>query len=277
MQTGNIAILVYACDRYALLYKGFDHFFNKNWDNTLPIKKYFATETLEMDLAGYTGLKSGHGQWTDRLKIVLDQIQEDYIIFIQEDMWFNKKVPEGVLDQIISYTQENKLKLVKLHSSAVYKTADLEVNFNGFALTEVLKEESNFLMSHQVSIWDKAFLYAQLKTNEHPWRNERKGSKRLKKSNEKIYLIDLISVNGGVPNSANTTEIEQGEYWTISENACINSRASVFIPELLESYPDYGAKLEHHMENNLTHDGKEKPRKVDFFKKMKNKWRSFTR
>ena len=55
--------------------------------------------------------------------------------------------------------------------------------------------DSDFLMSHQISIWNKKFLYAQLKNIEHPWRNERRGSKRQKKGKDEIYQIDLISEN----------------------------------------------------------------------------------
>ena len=108
--------------------------------------------TEKKEIEGYINLKSGYGEWTDRLKLVLDQIDEEYIIFIQEDMWFSKKMPENVLEPIINYVTSNELKLVKLHSSEVYKTEQLEVDFDGFRLSRVIKEESDFLMSHQISL-----------------------------------------------------------------------------------------------------------------------------
>ena len=276
MKDRNTAILVFACDRYKLLFKGFDYFFKKNWDNTVPLKRYFATEKEGIDITGYTNLKSGTGEWTNRLRNVLDQIEEDYIIFIQEDMWFSKKVPEGILEQIISHTQSNDLKLVKLHCAEVYNTSVLDLNFSGFTLSEVDKKKSGFLMSHQVSIWNKKFLYSQLKNNEHPWRNERRGTKRLKKVRDKIFQIDLISENGKEPNNKNASHCRPGEYLTISANACIQAKAEIFISELYEVHIAYAEKLEHHMKNNLTHDGGEKPRKIDIFKKVKNKFRLLT-
>jgi hypothetical protein len=271
MKNENVAILIFACDRYELLFKGFDHFFKKNWDNSIFLKKYFSTEKKDIGIEGYIHLKSGYGEWTDRLKKVLNQIEEDYIIFMQEDMWFSKNAPERVLAQILLYIQENDLKLVKLHSSEVYKTKELNIDFSGFRLSEVVKQESNFLMSHQVSIWDKKFLYNQLKKHEHPWRNERRGSKRLKKIKDRIYQIDLLSENGKMPINENSLSIEQGEYLTISANACIHPKVEIFINELKNEFPEYAQKLEFNMKNKITHDGMEKPRKEDLFKKMKNK------
>ncbi len=218
-------------------------------------------------------MKSGYGEWTDRLKLVLDQIDEECIIFIQEDMWFSKKMPEYVLEPIINYVTSNELKLVKLHSIDVYKTEQLEVDFNGYKLSRVIKNESDFLMSHQISIWNKKFLYAQLKNNEHPWRNERRGTKRLKKVKDEIYQIDLISENESEAINENSPKIEPGEYLTISVNACIYPKVEKLIPELSQSLPEYAEQITFHMNNNITHDEKEKPRKDDFFKKMKNKMR----
>lgn len=276
MKNLNVAVLIFACDRYELLFRGFDFFFKRNWDHTISIQKYFATEYKELNIEGYTNLKSGDGAWSDRLKIILNQINEDYIIFMQEDMWFSKKVPEGILSEILSYVEQHELKLVKLHSSKVYKTKELEKDFSGFSLAEVIKKDSSFLMSHQVSIWSKNFLFNQLKKNEHPWRNERRGSKRLKKNNERLYQVDLLSENGEKPINNNDDSINPGEYFTVSENACLHPRTEIFINILKSVFPDYAQKLENNMVNKITHDGKEGLRKEDLFRKMTKKIRLIT-
>ena len=131
-------------------------------------------------------------------------------------------------------------------------------------------------MSHQVSIWSKDFLYKQLKNNEHPWRNERRGSKRLKRSNDSIFQIDLLSENGKNPINQNDNRVSPGEYFTISVNACIHPKAEIFINKLKDVLPEYAQKLDYNMQNKITHDGKEGLRKDDFIKKIKNKIRSLT-
>ncbi len=269
----NVALLVFACDRYELLFKGFEYFFNKNWDSTLLVKKYFATESKSIELDGFTHIKSGTGEWTNRLKHILDQIEEEYIIFFQEDMWMSKKVKKGLLEKVIEYIQKNDLKLVKLHSSDVYQTEETGVDFDGLLLTKVNKKKSDYLMSHQVSVWHKNFFYAQLQNNEHPWRNERKGNKRLKKDTETIYQVDFLSENGKAPINNNLKENLQGEYHTISVNACIHHNAKPFVKELEPDFPEYAKKLFYHIENEITHDGKAVPRNEDFVKKLKNRLR----
>ena len=267
----EVALLVFACDRYEFIYKGFDYFFNKYWDHSIAIEKYFSTENKSLELQGYKHLKSGEGEWTNRLKRVLDQIPEKYIIFFQEDMWLSKSPLAGNLEKIIKYAVEHNLKLLKLHSSEVYKTDSSGMEFDGLILSKLNKIESDFLMSHQVSLWDKQFLYDQLKDNEHPWRNERKGSKRLQKTSAEIFQIDYLSENGKAAINMNNEGSKRGEYYTISVNACINEFAIPFIEEIKPDHPEYAKALLDHHENQITHDGKKKPRKEDPLKKLLKK------
>lgn len=265
----NVAFLVFACDRYEFLYQGFDYFFKKYIPFHTVNNSYFATEEIPCHLEGYTHLESGKGEWTNRLKVVLNQIQEDYIIFLQEDMWFSKKTPELAFQHTIQFAIESKIQLLKLHSADIYKTISMNHDIDGFEITKLDKKHSEFLMSHQISIWDKAFLIKQLKDNEHPWRNERKGTKRLRKSPVDIYQMDLFSENHKEPNNQNQSN-ERGAYLTISENACIHPRVKELLGELQVDLPDYSKKIQYHMDNELTHDGKERPRKKDFTKSVKN-------
>jgi hypothetical protein len=52
----------------------------------------------------------------------------------------------------------------------------------------------------------------------------------------------------------------------------VNDRVSPYIDELKgdASHAAYASELQHHFDDQLTHDGKAKPRKEDVFKKIKN-------
>ncbi len=53
----------------------------------------------------------------------------------------------------------------------------------------------------------------------------------------------------------------------------LNNNVQPFIKELEKEggeIKQYAHQLKHHYKNCLTHDGKEKPRKEDVFKKLKN-------
>ena len=65
----------------------------------------------------------------------------------------------------------------------------------------------------------------------------------------------------------------RSEYHTISINGMLGNNVEAYIVELMhgdESQKEYANQLLYHYKNNLTHDGKPKPRKEDLFKKLKN-------
>jgi hypothetical protein len=271
----NIALIVHTCDRYKLLYPGFAYFFKKNWPYAdVEISYYFLTEVEEYQSSLFKNIKTGKGEWSDRLLNGLKQIPEEYVIYMQEDMWLNKPVSGDTVNKIIEYSLAKHSDLFKLSSNQVNYTKPTGELINGLSIGVLDNEVSEYLMSHQVSIWKKSFLMEQLKYKEHPWRNERKGTKRLKKLNPEIYHIDLFSENEELPTNSNTDSKEIGSYYTVSKNAALREYANPFISEMkLDGDPnirEYAQKLDHHLKNGLTHDGQSAPRKEDFFKKIKN-------
>jgi len=268
----SVAVVVHSCDRYRLLYEGFEYFFSKYWPLLPEIcNYYFLTEELDYTSALFINIKTGKGEWSNRLKNGLEQIPEPYVIYLQEDMWFKKAVDADSLEGIIIETLKNKLQLVKLSSSEVYKTHPGDKLIHGYVLAPLNNAESDFLMSHQASLWNKAFLLQQLLFNEHPWRNERKGTKRLRKLNPLIYQIDLLSENNKAPNNLNLNHPDPGGYMTVSVNAVFNEQILHFLDEFKQDnaayYTEYRKTLLHNYTHQLTHDGKKKPRKVSSLKK----------
>jgi hypothetical protein len=269
----NVALLVHACDRYEFLYQGFDYTFSNNWDFKIPCNYYFATEVKNAKVNGFINIKSGKGEWADRLATLVRIIDEEYVLYFQEDMWLSKPVNHEFFNQLFDLAKKNNWKHLKLHSSDVYKTKPTETFIEGFNVAEVDNQKSDFLMSHQVTLWKKDYLLAQLYKNEHPWRNERKGTKRLKKLNPLIHHIDYFAENGASEININKNLNKRSEYYAVSFNSTLNFNATRFIKELKSGNQiekDYATALQNHYDNNLTHDGTPKPKKEDIFKKFKN-------
>ena len=270
----KIALIVHSCDRYEFLYKGFAYFFSRYWNFHIDCNYYFATEEKEVTVNGFENIRSGKGEWADRLSYLLrEKITEKYVLYFQEDMWINKKINASFFNSLFELAEKNDWQLVKLHSSEVYKTIATELFIEGFNVAKLDNEKSDFLMSHQVSLWNKEFLLKQLHKGEHPWRNERKGTKRLKKSNPEIFQVDYFSENGNEEINRNINPVLRSEYQTISINGILNYNVEPYIKELREGkagYDEYAAKLGYNYIHKLTHDGKPKPRKVDVFKRIKN-------
>ena len=270
----QIALIVHTCDRYQLLYKGFEYFFKKYfpyWE--VPISYYFLTEEVDHPTTIFTNIKTGKGEWSDRLLNALEQIPEEYVIYFQEDMWLTKPVDSDTVKQILDFVIKEQTDLFKLSSNSVYKTNPAGKYINGLAVTLLDNVRSKYLMSHQVTVWNKLFLMGQLRFREHPWRNERKGTERLKVLNPEIYHIDLFTENEHQPINNNNSNAQVGHYYTVSQNAQLNGHAHSYISTMrLDTDPvirEYAEKLDHHIKNGFTHDGLSQPRKEDIFKKIK--------
>lgn len=272
--TGNdVALLVHSCDRYEFLFKGFEYFFAKHWPLSISCNYYFATEEKQVNVNGFTNILSGKGEWTNRLVTLLQGIKEEYVLYFQEDMWLTKDVNPAFFAKLFVIAQSNNWQQVKLHSSEVYKTRPTGHSIEGFTVAKLDNAASEYLMSHQVTLWNRNFLLQQLPKNEHPWRNERKGSKRLKQLNPAIYQVDYFAENGKPSINNNNNPVGRSEYQTISVNGMLNNNVQPFIDILMrgdEAAKTYAAQLQHHFNNSLTHDGKPKPRKEDLFKRVKN-------
>jgi len=271
----DVALLVHTCDRYRFLYPGFMAFFHQYWDVNTRCNLYFATEELDVDLKPFINIKSGSGEWADRLRYLLQHtIREKYVIYFQEDMWLNKPVSSAFFNQLFTLMVQHNWQQVKLGSAAIYKTRATPYHIDGFNISLLDNQASGYLMSHQVTVWNKQHLISQLHKGEHPWRNERKGTQRLKKLNPEIYHIDYFAENGQPPINENQPDALRSEYHTVSMNSQLSDNVQPYIEELMQkgntAQQVYAADLLHHYQNHLTHDGREKPRKDDVFKRFKN-------
>lgn len=269
----KVALIVHSCDSYKFLYQGFNYFFNKYWGTEINCNKYFASEELSVIFPGFTNIKSGKGEWSNRLRFLLEnKISEPYVIYMQEDMWLTKSVNANLMNELIELMVAENWMQLKLHSSDAYKTNNTNLYIEGFNIAEINNKLSGFLMSHQISIWNKDFLINQLNKNEHPWRNERKSTKRLKKLNPKIYHVDCFAENGQAEINVNKNFTNRSEYFAVSSNGMLNSNVLLFTAELQGDTltKEYADKLLTNYTNKITHDGKSRPKKTDIFKRIKN-------
>jgi hypothetical protein len=270
----QVALIVHSCDRYQLLYTGFYHFFAKYWDFRIPCTCYFVTEEIDVSFEGFVNIKTGKGEWADRLKVALNDIPEKYVLYFQEDMWLTRKSNADFFSELFTWFCTNNKSLVKLHSADIYRTYSTDLYITGLNVARLNNAASKYLMSHQVSLWDKSFLIHQLRPNEHPWRNERRATKRFRAIDPEIYHIDYFAENGHTSINQNSDNSVRSGYACVSFNGTLNDRSLTFIQEL-KSCPNtelvkYGQLLEYHHQFGLTHDGLSKPRKDGIFKKIKN-------
>ena len=92
-----------------------------------------------------------------------------------------------------------------------------------------------------------------------------------------IYHVDYFSENGKGENNQNNYPKMRSAYHTISVNGVLDHNIQYYL-KALEQGPEqhikYAGILRFNYENNITHDGKPKPRKEDVFQRAKKHIRS---
>lgn len=178
----NIPLILHTCDKYNWLWKGWEYYFKKFWkyDNEI----IFVNETITEIPDNCKHFPTGSGQWSDRLIKALDNIQSDYVIYMQEDFWPIKEPPN--IESLFNILKKENLDAIRIcEPSIYYSLIDTEYeNIKQFLLN------SDYLITHQFSIWNKRFFRKSLVSNETPWDHEIKGTERLKFTPCKIYIYE---------------------------------------------------------------------------------------
>ena len=226
----DFAFVFHSCDAYEVLYKGCMYYFNKYWSDQIPVNKYFITEEKDVDFTGFKSIKSGLGPWTSRLHNAISKIEESYIIYFQEDYWLTQKVEPLYFAKIMAAVKKLNPALLKLHDQiSDYKFIEnAEVEAEGLAFKTLDVAKSDFILSHRASIWRKDFFLDQLTIKESPWQNEMFGSQRLRKTKEKIYMLDYLRDN----EKGKIDSDDFSHYYTVAESGKLNNFTSYFIDNI---------------------------------------------
>lgn len=184
----NISLLIHTFNQYEHFWDGFLAGFHQNVFYDMPC--YLGTDTKEHgnhELGDVKMLYSGLGEWSDRLKSLVTQIDTDYVLYIQEDMWPCDYPPDlEILTKIVE--QKN---LFRLHIAPVNQFYSLY----GHKIPLFFHQTSKYLVSHQPSIWRKDFLLQCLEVGETPWVNEYEATKRIGKRTDIQGKIAIYPCN----------------------------------------------------------------------------------
>jgi hypothetical protein len=176
----DLAIVIHSFNGYQHVWPGCFEAWSKV-QTDLPI--YFCTdfENHETDIPErFKVIYSGVGEWSDRLRSILRQIPEIYVLYMQEDHW-PKTYPGAIINFCYCLMNEG-YKRIQISSVNQFYT----LTGSGYPL--LFHNTSKYLVSHQPSIWDKDFFISCLPQNETPWINEYEGTKRLNGKKNKIGI-----------------------------------------------------------------------------------------
>ncbi len=197
----NVSVVVGTCDNYEDLWEPFFWLFHKYWEDC-PYKIYIGTEKKECKNKGvYTLHSDPFVSWTRRMESILNQIDDEYIVFLLEDFFLNSKIDQNRIDQMINYMMKYNVDCVRLIPSpppchTVNKKMDLGLNEFG----------APYYVSAQPSIWKRESLVRLLDHDYSPWQFEIVCSKDPRYRDMKFRTVNhtVYSYNNGV---------ERGHYY----------------------------------------------------------------
>lgn len=202
-----LTTIIHTMDSYRWVWDPWLFYFNKNWDRKIsPV--YFCNENIDVNFItdiNIQQIKTGSGQWSDRLIKALENINTAYIFYLQEDFFIQKTLSNDLIMKIIGLMKQHDIKRFGIYT----KGRNLETIKTGVMIedkrVEVFTRNSPYLISHQPSIWNRKFFLKCLKNNETPWTNEIEGTERLRKNNPlpRICMIHMDwykhTVKRGIP------------------------------------------------------------------------------
>jgi len=176
----DIPIVLHTCDSYKEFWNPWYYYTRKHIKK--PYKIYFLSEEEAPDFVNdIIHIKTGKGEWGDRLLKGLAKISESYIYYMQEDFW--------PCNDIDLFTYTSYFTNYNMDCLRISDTSDL------YTLEEIQKDVlykfsqySNYLMTHQFSLWNKNYFMKHILPTENPWRNELDMSKVIARSSHSIYL-----------------------------------------------------------------------------------------
>lgn len=183
MNINEVPILLHTMDSYSNYWDNWYFLFKKNCDNHGPI--YFLTEEKEPSFVNEViHIKSGKGEWGQRLLNGLSHINSDILFYMQEDFWVTRKMKFS--NHIIETFNKYDMDCLKFNKNSFSEISFFHVEKNLYRYSQ----NSRYTLSHQFGLWKKDVFISLILPNENPWENEINGTKRLNKRTHKIYQYD---------------------------------------------------------------------------------------
>jgi glycosyltransferase involved in cell wall biosynthesis len=176
-----VPLILHTCDLYEPYWNHWYFFFKKYV--TGISKVYFLTEEKSPVFADeVTVIRTGKGEWGQRLLVGLEQISEPFVYYMQEDFWASKPFNPGQYVPLFFEKEMDALRITE--KSPLYDLEEVSSSFYRF------KQNSDYLMTHQFSLWNREYLSKWIRAADSPWTNEVERTKEIAKTSHAIYLVD---------------------------------------------------------------------------------------
>jgi hypothetical protein len=173
----RFAVLVSSCDAFFDAWRPFAFFFRKHWPDC-PWRVYLIVNELDVHSDWLTPIRVGRDRgWADNLRVALDRIDADHLLYFQEDYFLTAPVNAERLAADCEFCVERGvdhlcLKELPLPEVATWPRADSREDL------AIIPAESPWRTRLQVALWRRTALLDALRPGESAWDFEARGSAR---------------------------------------------------------------------------------------------------
>ncbi|MFQ3548801.1 MAG: hypothetical protein SNJ70_03510 [Armatimonadota bacterium] len=195
----NFAILVNSTDSFEDCWQPFFKLFNTFWQNCeVPI--YLNTESKEFSYpnlniictkVGNNYRKKGRPPWGWCLIECLKSIEEDYILYLQEDYFVYDNINTEILYQLIDILSNVSWSHQDCsHIGLTHFGSHSPFHLTEFPMLWEIDRNANYRLSLQAGLWKKESLIKYINERDTGWNFEEIGSKRSRQYKERFLTVN---------------------------------------------------------------------------------------
>ena len=183
----KISVVVSSCDAFKECWEPFIYSIDKYW-NDCPWEIYIISnhKTILSEKVKFIGVGEDKG-WASNLKIALNQIDSNYIVYLHEDYFLNGKVDSAVIAEHINFCAKNDVDYLRLFGPFFDEFAIEGTNYSQSP------KSKPYRLCLRNAIWRKEAFETILIDGNSGWEFEWNIEKYIEKAKLKINSIVLQS------------------------------------------------------------------------------------
>lgn len=199
-------LLVNSCDSFSDCWDPFFILLKKKWENNnFPILlntefKTYKHEGLNIKTSrSHQMTNERRLTWSECLIQALEMVETPLVLYMQEDYFIEKQVKSDLIDDFAKLmTKDHSIKHIGLTD---FGSKPPFQNYNNDERLWIISQKSNYRISTQAGLWDRAALLSYLKAEENGWMFEIYGTRRAQKkkdlfltANREMYNLEKNSI-----------------------------------------------------------------------------------
>jgi hypothetical protein len=195
----TITVLVNSTDSYEDCWVPFFTLFQRYWpDCPYPLvlnteRKQFQFPSLDVRSSCVGPSRHpGAAGWSESLVCCLQQLQSDYILYLQEDYFLSARVDQSLIAQfveIMTTERYSHIRLMEQPVDACYRPHER------YPLLWEIAQRAVYRIALQAGLWRRQSLISYLKLGESGWQFERWGTLRAHAKHDSFYCQNLDVFN----------------------------------------------------------------------------------